>query len=183
MPSDTISSPPSTITSKTGSDTNNGGNFSPLRWQDFFETKRQVSIPSNVDASNITFNVFEINGDKRDAPVILLNHGAGHCALSFAVTAREIRKLVGDQVRIISYDVRGHGETTSDNQSDLALDRLANDLKNLISTLYEHEAVSPEILLVGHSMGGAIVIETATRNLIPNISGVAALDILEGNDN
>jgi len=87
------------------------GPFTPLEWTGFFETKRQVSIPKGLDSTEITFTLYEINGgeDKSDLPVILLHHGAGHCALSFAATARELGKLVGDRARIISYDARGHG--------------------------------------------------------------------------
>ncbi|KAF9147935.1 hypothetical protein BGX21_006475, partial [Mortierella sp. AD011] len=156
--------------------------FSPLDWSAFFETKRQVSIPIELDPSNITFSVYEVNREKTDLPVIVLHHGAGHCALSFAATARELRTLVGDRARILSYDVRGHGETTSTDQLNLDIDRLAKDLQNVLLTLYtptSSVATMPELFLVGHSMGGAIVTEVATRELVPNISGVAVLDITQ----
>ena len=89
--------------------------YSPLEWTEFFETKRQVTIPKNLDSSEITFTLYEINGQNSkdkdpNKPVILLHHGAGHCGLSFAATARELGKLVGDRARILSYDARGHGK-------------------------------------------------------------------------
>ncbi|KAF8980496.1 Protein with carboxyl methyl esterase activity [Entomortierella lignicola] len=163
--------------------------LSPLDWTAFFETKRQVSIPAEMDSSNITFTVYEINRHRTDLPVIVLHHGAGHCALSFAVTARELRKLVGEQARILSLDVRGHGETTSNDQFNLDIDRLAKDLQNLLVTLYtpsssasEGASAMPELFLVGHSMGGAVVTEVATRELVPNISGFAVLDMQEASE-
>lgn len=86
--------------------------FSPLNWSEFFETKRQVPIPAELDddASGITFTVYEINRDRKDLPVIVLHHGALHCALSFAAMAKELKKLVGEQARILSIDARGHGK-------------------------------------------------------------------------
>ncbi|KAG0327222.1 Protein with carboxyl methyl esterase activity, partial [Dissophora globulifera] len=85
--------------------------LSPLPWTDFFETKRQVSIPYELDASEITHTLYEIGSDRKDlSKVIVLHHGAAHCALSFAATARELKKLVGSHARIMSLDARGHGE-------------------------------------------------------------------------
>ncbi|KAF9436182.1 hypothetical protein BGZ76_004650 [Entomortierella beljakovae] len=157
--------------------------YSPLDWRIFFETKRQISIPIELDPTQITFTVYETNREEFDLPVILLHHGAGHCALSFAVAARELKALVGDKVRIVSFDIRGHGETTSTEQHNLDIDRLAKDLQNLLLTLYtptpsvfEGTTSMPELLLVGHSLGGSVVIEAASRELIPNVTGVAVLD-------
>ncbi|KAF9359246.1 hypothetical protein BGX26_012776 [Mortierella sp. AD094] len=178
---ESIHSTPATASASSDKD-----QFSPLDWSAFFETKRQVSIPFELDPSKITFSVYEINREKTDLPVIVLHHGAGHCALSFAATARELRTLVGDRARILSYDVRGHGETTSTDQLNLDIDRLAKDLQNVLLTLYtptssvfEGVTAMPELFLVGHSMGGAVVTEVATRELVPNISGIAVLDMAQ----
>ncbi|KAI8595770.1 Alpha/Beta hydrolase protein [Dissophora ornata] len=155
--------------------------FSPLDWTEFFETKRQVAVPIALDASEITFTVYEINRDRKDLPVIVLHHGVGHCALSFAATGRELRKLVGDQARIVSIDARGHGETTSRDQTNLHIDRLSQDLQNVLVTLYgpSQEETMPEIFLVGHSMGGAVVTDVAYKNLVPSVSAIAVLDMIE----
>ncbi|KAF9192657.1 hypothetical protein BGZ50_008364 [Haplosporangium sp. Z 11] len=166
--------------SKSMSDDGND-QFSPLDWTEFFETKRYVAIPSELDDSAITFCIYETNRGQTNLPVVVLHHGAGHCALSFAATAKELQKLIGDQVRILCYDVRGHGETTSDDQLNLLLDRLARDLHNILVTLYgpSMEPTMPKLFLVGHSMGGSVVTEFATRAMIPNIRGIAVLDMME----
>ncbi|KAF9363743.1 Protein phosphatase methylesterase 1, partial [Mortierella sp. NVP85] len=177
------------------------GPFTPLEWTGFFQTKRQVSIPKGLDSTEITFTLYEINGgeDKGDLPVILLHHGAGHCALSFAATARELGKLVGDRARIISYDARGHGETISKDQLNLDIERLSTDVRNVIWTLFGgakdpegdqdgqeafiptkiDESKLPKLFMVGHSMGGAIVTNVIYRGLLPNAVGIAVLDIVE----
>ncbi|KAG0258881.1 hypothetical protein BG011_003017 [Mortierella polycephala] len=157
--------------------------YSPLDWTGFFETKRYVTIPSESDDSAITFCVYETNQGRMDLPVVILHHGAGHCALSFAATAKELQKLIGDQIRILCYDVRGHGETTSDDQLNLHVHRLASDLQNILVTLYgpSIEPTMPKLFLVGHSMGGSVVTECATRAMVPNIRGIAVLDMMERN--
>ncbi|KAF8941952.1 hypothetical protein BGZ47_007023 [Haplosporangium gracile] len=152
--------------------------YAPLEWNAFFQEKRSVTVPAEAeDEADITFNVYETKG-KPGAPVFVMHHGAGLAALSFALTAREIRKLVGDEAGLLSFDARGHGETTSGDEHNLSLDRLAKDLKNVIHAVYSQ--YPPDIILVGHSMGGAVVSEAASRGVIPNLIGVAVLDIVEG---
>lgn len=87
--------------------------YAPLDWKDFFDTKRMVPIPTDLDPSQLTFCVYETNRDRTDVPLIVLHHGAGFCARSFATTARELKKLLGDQARFLCYDVRGHGTVKS----------------------------------------------------------------------
>ncbi|KAF9145924.1 Conserved oligomeric Golgi complex subunit 2 [Linnemannia schmuckeri] len=152
--------------------------YAPLEWNAFFQEKRSVTVPAEAeDEADITFNVYETKG-RPGAPVFVMHHGAGLAALSFALTARGIRKLVGDEVGLLSFDVRGHGETTSGDENNLSLDRLAKDLENVIHAVYGQHL--PDIILVGHSMGGAVVSEAASRGVIPNLIGVAVLDIVEG---
>ncbi|KAG0211849.1 hypothetical protein BGX28_007304 [Mortierella sp. GBA30] len=112
--------------------------YAPLDWQDFFETKRTVPIPADLDPSSVTFCVYEIN----------------------------------------------RGETTSKEQHNLHVERLAKDLQNLIMTLYGPESedpVLPELFLVGHSMGGSVVAEFAMREMASTIVGFAVLDMLQVN--
>ncbi|KAF9941198.1 hypothetical protein BGZ75_005512 [Mortierella antarctica] len=159
--------------------------YAPLDWKGFFDTKRTVAISTDLDPSAPTFCVYETNRDLTDAPVIVLHHGAGCSALSFATTARELKTLLGDQARLLCFDVRGHGETTSNDQLNLHMERLAKDLQNLLLTLYGghgsgHKQM-PEVFLVGHSMGGAVVIEFAAKEMIPGIRAVAVLDMVEVN--
>ncbi|KAF9082023.1 hypothetical protein BGX23_000187 [Mortierella sp. AD031] len=152
--------------------------YAPLDWNAYFEEKRSVTVPGEIEGeADITFNLYETKG-KPGAPVFVMHHGAGLAALSFALTAREIKKLVGNDVGILSFDVRGHGETTSGDEHNLSLDRLAKDLENVIHAVYGQHP--PDIILVGHSMGGAVVSEAASRRMIPNLVGVAVLDIVEG---
>lgn len=39
---------------------------------------------------------------------------------------------------------------------------------------------SPNIIIVGHSMGGAICVHIAHMKLIPSLMGIAVIDVVEG---
>ncbi|GJJ77757.1 protein phosphatase methylesterase 1 [Entomortierella parvispora] len=152
--------------------------YAPLDWSGYFNEKKSIIVPGEEPTeADITFSVFESLG-KPGSPLFVLHHGAGCCAQSFALTAKEIKKIVGDEAGVMAYDVRGHGETRSGDEHNMSLDRLARDLKNVLTVLYGHQL--PEIILVGHSMGGAVVAEAASRGMISNVVGVAVLDIVEG---
>lgn len=49
---------------------------------------------------------------------------------------------------------------------------------NVLSKLYPDDA--PPVMLVGHSMGGAICVHIASLELIPSLIGVVVIDVVEG---
>lgn len=48
----------------------------------------------------------------------------------------------------------------------------------MISALYPENA--PQIMIVGHSMGGAICVHVAHQELIPSLIGCVVIDVVEG---
>uniref|UniRef100_A0ACB8FFL8 Protein phosphatase methylesterase 1 n=2 Tax=Sphaerodactylus townsendi TaxID=933632 RepID=A0ACB8FFL8_9SAUR len=40
--------------------------------------------------------------------------------------------------------------------------------------------LSPPIMLIGHSMGGAIAVHTAAANAVPSLLGLCMIDVVEG---
>ena len=56
----------------------------------------------------------------------------------------------GNNIRIISYDHRGHGDSGSASMHTYRIDRLADDLAELLVAL----GVTGPLTLAGHSMGG-----------------------------
>lgn len=118
-------------------------------------------------------------------PLFVMHHGAGSSGLSFAVVGAEIRKRMST-AGVLSLDARGHGSTTTDpadEYSDLSLPTLADDLCQVILRAKEemHWAELPSIVLVGHSLGGAVVTELAKSAKLGNaVLGYAVLDVVEG---
>ncbi|KAG0274280.1 hypothetical protein BGZ95_009943 [Linnemannia exigua] len=172
--------------------------YEPLDWPAFFQSKRKYAISPEVDPTNIVYTLYESNAGRKHLPVIVLVHGAGHCARSFALVAQALHNTSGLTLnaRILCPDLRGHGETTSNDQTNLDVENLAQDLENLLTSLYgdnighyldkNGKVVGegpPKIHLVGHSMGGSIVTQVAYWNRVPGISSVAVLDMLEVNIN
>ena len=107
-----------------------------------------------------------------------MHHGAGSSGLTFGWTAKYIKELTHGECGVIAIDSRGHGLTkTKDTKNDFSLDTLSNDLIHVIK-----ETVLPnqDIILVGHSMGGSVVVDVAHKRLFKNIIGVTVLDVVEG---
>lgn len=53
-----------------------------------------------------------------------------------------------------------------------------SDVGKVISQIYPEDA--PQILIVGHSMGGAISVHISDMELIPSLIGVTVIDVVEG---
>uniref|UniRef100_F7DPU7 protein phosphatase methylesterase-1 n=1 Tax=Equus caballus TaxID=9796 RepID=F7DPU7_HORSE len=120
-----------------------------------------------------TFRVYKSGSE---GPVLLLLHGGGHSALSWAVFTAAIISRV--QCRIVALDLRGHGETKVKNSEDLSAETMAKDVGNVVEAMYGD--LPPPIMLIGHSMGGAIAVHTASSNLVPSLLGLCMIDVVEG---
>lgn len=53
-----------------------------------------------------------------------------------------------------------------------------SDVAKVLTALYPENA--PPIMLVGHSMGGAICVHIAHSELIPSLIGCVVIDVVEG---
>ncbi|TKY90043.1 hypothetical protein EX895_000041 [Sporisorium graminicola] len=119
--------------------------------------------------------------------LFVFHHGAGFSALSYALAAAEITKLSGGEVGVLAYDCRGHGRTrlqgVKTDPLDMSIDVLSADLIALLSTMFPRSEEMPSLVLVGHSMGGSVVVSAAhalSAKGFNRISGVAVLDVVEG---
>uniref|UniRef100_A0A452QEY0 protein phosphatase methylesterase-1 n=1 Tax=Ursus americanus TaxID=9643 RepID=A0A452QEY0_URSAM len=55
---------------------------------------------------------------------------------------------------------------------------LCRDVGNVVEAMYGD--LPPPIMLIGHSMGGAIAVHTASSNLVPSLLGLCMIDVVEG---
>jgi long-chain acyl-CoA synthetase len=92
-----------------------------------------------------------------EAPVgtLVFVHGYGGYAMQWQYQLRAF----SDEYRVIAYDLRGHGRSDAP-QSRYSMDEMQADLEMLLAKL---EVKRPFILL-GHSLGGAVVTEYAHRH-------------------
>lgn len=123
-------------------------------------------------------------------PLLVTHHGAGSSALSFALFAFEVRKALPN-AGVLSLDARGHGETVieplgsqgNDASLDLSLETLSQDLLDVVCMTQAQMAWQelPGLVLVGHSLGGAVVTNVAVNGKLGNaVLGYAVLDVVEG---
>lgn len=72
------------------------------------------------------------------------------------------------------------GSTVTSDDANLSLDTLARDLGDLVRAVYG-DRPAYELVLVGHSLGGAVVTEAAVRGYVSGtVLGVVVLDVVEG---
>lgn len=111
-----------------------------------------------------------------------MHHGAGSSGLSFALLASEIRKIL-PAAGALSFDSRGHGETRTPNDEDLSLPTLSQDFVTVLELVKEkcRWGKMPDLVLVGHSLGGAVVADVAMGGKLGgSVLGYVVLDVVEG---
>ncbi|KAE8628036.1 hypothetical protein XENTR_v10007279 [Xenopus tropicalis] len=145
--------------------------FSPVPWSQYFESMEDVVVESETGKDS-----FRVYRSGSEGPVLLLLHGGGHSALSWAVFTTAITSRI--RCRVVALDQRGHGETKVKNPEDLSAETMARDIGNVVEALYGD--LPPPIMLIGHSMGGAIAVHTAAANLVPSLLGLCVIDVVEG---
>ncbi|RYP74245.1 hypothetical protein DL769_004066 [Monosporascus sp. CRB-8-3] len=158
-----------------------GKTLQPIPWTTYFE--RELFLKDEDSTSNTTIHTY-LTSPVGKGPLFVMHHGAGSSGLSFAVVGSEIRKRL-PAAGIMSPDARGHGSTAvAEGQGlDLSLETLTADLLSVIlmtKKVMKWDALPP-IILVGHSLGGAVVTELAKTGKLGNsLLGYAVLDVVEG---
>ena len=159
----------------------------PLPWNDYFT--RELYLKAIHPTENVTYHVY-LTPPTAKGPLFVTHHGAGSSGLSFALFASEICKTLAN-AGVLSLDARGHGETvvkdlganSSNDKIDLSLETLSLDLLEVIK-MTEKELKwpgLPGLVLIGHSLGGAVVTDLAMSGKLGNaVLGYAVLDVVEG---
>ena len=83
--------------------------YEPVSWSEYFENEHDVLIGED------SFHVYTSGST---GPLVVLLHGAGHSALSWAVFTKTLLKTC--ECRVMAMDFRGHGSTTT--SDDLNMD-------------------------------------------------------------
>lgn len=149
-------------------------------WHDFFEQELFLDGPDIVYHIYIT-----LPRDIAKDPLFICHHGGGSSGLSFALFAAEVRRRL-PTAGVLSVDARGHGLTTSSDlavNNDLSLHNLSSDLTQVIRLTQAklRWANLPNMCLVGHSMGGAVVTQIAKNATFgAKLVGFGVVDVVEG---
>uniref|UniRef100_A0A915DRD0 protein phosphatase methylesterase-1 n=1 Tax=Ditylenchus dipsaci TaxID=166011 RepID=A0A915DRD0_9BILA len=141
---------------------------SPLFWNQFFDRKEQLDIDGDV------FNVY-FKGTQ--GPVFYLLHGGGYTGLTWSCFAEQLSAKI--ECRIIAPDLRAHGQTAT----KMRMISQHNDKYKiyLTSTLkFTYISSCSPLILIGHSMGGALAVHLVHAKLLPNVMAMAMVDVVEG---
>uniref|UniRef100_A0A1L8DN22 Protein phosphatase methylesterase 1 n=1 Tax=Nyssomyia neivai TaxID=330878 RepID=A0A1L8DN22_9DIPT len=144
--------------------------YTPKQWNEYFKERQVVSVGENK------FCVYKSAEPQEEGPLMVLLHGGGFSALTWAHFSQEITSMIHCQC--LAVDLRGHGDTETTDDWDLSATTLATDVAKVIGTLYPDG--NPQIILVGHSMGGAIAAHLVHLNLVTNLIGLTVIDVVEG---
>jgi protein phosphatase methylesterase 1 len=75
------------------------------------------------------------------------------------------------------FDCRGHGATITEDDCDLSLERLTADFENIFNHV---KLNAKQVFLIGHSLGGAVVVNAMSKGLGSIVKGIVVLDVVEG---
>jgi len=170
------------------------GTTEPLPWTEYFA--QELYLDASTPDETIVYHAY-LTPPSAKGPLFVTHHGAGSSGLSFAILTPELRRLL-PSAGVLSIDARDHGETIihrlhsdqtildsprNTDVLDLRLETLSSDMVNAIQLTQVKMGWEelPELVLVGHSLGGAVVTNVArTGDLGNRVLGYAVLDVVEG---
>ena len=145
--------------------------YTPLHWSKYFKNRKAISI------ENSTFNVYT-GGEENVGPLLVFLHGGGYSGLTWSLLNEEITRLVNCQT--LAIDLRGHGCSQTEDEIDLSAQTMAKDISSIVKKHVESLQTLPEVVLIGHSMGGALAVHTALEGEIDALIGLIVIDVVEG---
>ncbi|VDN02598.1 unnamed protein product [Thelazia callipaeda] len=141
--------------------------LSPLGWHEFFDQKLEL---------NINDGVFCVYTKGNAGPIFYMLHGGGYSGLTWAPLAEQLSLHV--KCRVVAPDLRGHGNTTTEDDLNLSTERQVEDILAIHKKICENEAIPT--FMIGHSMGGALAVHVTASGRIENVVGLAVIDVVEG---
>ncbi|KAF2763717.1 protein phosphatase methylesterase 1 [Teratosphaeria nubilosa] len=158
----------------------------PTHWTSYFA--QELWLQQDSDEQRAKYHVYLTPpADLEKGPLFICHHGAGSAGLSFAVFAQGVRQKL-PEAGVLALEARGHGSiitnsTTGEEIVDFSLQTLASDavtMINLTRAKLEWTQLPPSVL-VGHSLGGAIVTQMAADYALGSqLIGFSVIDVVEG---
>lgn len=157
----------------------------PSSWHEYFE--QELYLDHTEGSTQAKYHIYLIAPTNPAKDIVFVcHHGAGASGLSFALLARELRKRLPG-CGVLSVEARDHGSVVGDSyfplESDLSIEALSVDLLNMIHLTVTRMSwpQPPNMILVGHSLGGAVVTRVARDgSLGSRLLGFAVIDVVEG---
>ncbi|OMP87457.1 Protein phosphatase methylesterase 1 [Diplodia seriata] len=158
-------------------------------WTRYFAQELFLEHRDDASGEHAQYHVYVTPPATPKTPLLVLHHGAGSSALTWALFALEVRRLM-PEVGVLAVEAREHGSVVVDGDGgvdgSMTVTKLSADLARMIGLTAAKLgwAQTPQLLLVGHSLGGAVVVEAAKSGVLPGgaatVMGYAVLDVVEG---
>lgn len=116
-------------------------------------------------------------------PTLVALHGGGYSGLTWALFTSTIVRHC--KCRVLAIDLRSHGNTKTSDDDMMNIDTLVDDVVAVINSTHRDICGFrdiPRLVLIGHSMGGAIAIKCAYKcsDILPSLVGFVVIDVVEG---
>ncbi|KAI4816074.1 protein phosphatase methylesterase [Aureobasidium sp. EXF-8845] len=159
----------------------------PSPWPKYFE--QELFLDSTTATQHAKYHVYLTPPkDTLKGPLFICHHGAGATGMSFGVFAKEVKKQMPG-AGVLSLEAREHGSAVFTSASDgkeildFSIETLVADALAMIEGVKERLGwkTLPPSVLVGHSLGGAVVTRIAANGTLgAQLVGFAVLDVVEG---
>jgi protein phosphatase methylesterase 1 len=159
----------------------------PSPWPKYFE--QELFLDSTTATQHAKYHVYLTPPkDTLKGPLFICHHGAGATGMSFGVFAKEVKKQMPG-AGVLSLEAREHGSAVFTSASDgkeildFSIETLVADALAMIEGVKQRLGwkTLPPSVLVGHSLGGAVVTRIAANGTLgAQLVGFAVLDVVEG---
>ncbi|MFI5777234.1 alpha/beta fold hydrolase [Nocardia sp. NPDC051570] len=129
-----------------------------LREEDFTLLERDRAHTVTAE-DGVALAVRECSGEKPVATVVFV-HGFCNSMESWHFQRRDLERTWGDRVRLLFFDLRGHGRSGAPSDESCTVPQLGRDLTAVIAQC----APRGPLVLVGHSMGGMAILAAAAQD-------------------
>ncbi|MEW5312926.1 MAG: hypothetical protein WDW38_004524 [Sanguina aurantia] len=138
-------------------------------WEQYWDRKDVCKLEDRG-----SFNVYTA-GDK--GAVLLCLHGGGYTGLTWSLVAKQLK----DRYRVVAPDLRCHGMSSTWEDEDFSKGTMAADITALWSSLFGCDPQPAPVVVVGHSMGGALACGLPpAEGGLTGLAGVVVVDVVEG---